>query len=137
MVPPVMGPGGAGEVALTTSGVVGRGLRVVMSVGGPCPHEAVRAEGHEHDDGEDQEFHGHSLPLPRCAHERDHNPGSAQHHIPELRNMQSVSGNRGKVSGWAVGASSPTMHGCCCAWPMTPACGCGTSRPWSASPSAA
>lgn len=43
------------------------GWRVVMSVGGPCPHEAVRAEGHEDDDGDDQEFHGHSLPLPRCG----------------------------------------------------------------------
>jgi hypothetical protein len=40
------------------------GRRVVTSVGSPCPPEAVQAEGHEHDDGEDQEFHGHSL-LPR------------------------------------------------------------------------
>ena len=35
-----------------------------MSVGGPCPHEAVQAEGHDHNDGEDHEFHGRSL-LPR------------------------------------------------------------------------
>jgi hypothetical protein len=34
-----------------------------MSVGGPCPHEAVQAEGHDDDDadGEDWEFHGRSL----------------------------------------------------------------------------
>jgi len=34
-----------------------------------------------------------------------HDPGPAQHHIPELKNMQSVSGKSGKVSAWAVGAS--------------------------------
>jgi hypothetical protein len=40
------------------------GRRVAMSVGGPCPHQAVQAEGHDHNDGEDHEFHGRSL-LPR------------------------------------------------------------------------
>ncbi len=33
------------------------------SAGGPCPHEAVQAEGHDDNDGEDQEFHGRSLLL--------------------------------------------------------------------------
>jgi hypothetical protein len=45
-------------VAATKSGSVGRvGKRVLMSVGGPCPHEAVQAKGHDDDDRQHEEFH--------------------------------------------------------------------------------
>jgi hypothetical protein len=56
--------------------------RVVMSVGGPCPHEAVQAEGHDEDDCEDQEFHGRSL-LPRVWPTNDRTtPGPVRDRIP-------------------------------------------------------
>ena len=50
------------------------GWRVVRSVGGPCPHEAVQAEGRDDDDGEDQEFHGLSLLPGGVADERWRRP---------------------------------------------------------------
>ena len=80
----------------TKSGIRLNGrVRVLVSVGGSCPHIAVEAEGHDGDDRHDEDFHDRSFLGPGVvtADETATTPALLPQRTPEPRNMQSSSRN--------------------------------------------
>jgi hypothetical protein len=65
-VGPVDAPSGRLRTAVGAARIAGAAVEtrrdsVLTSAGRPRPHDEVQAEAHDHDDGQNEEFHGRSL----------------------------------------------------------------------------